>query len=373
MERLMDHVETRMNNKNKFKLGLFSANCSNGLTMTKASVRWTASWDNNVKAAQLADAAGLEFMLPVGRWKGYRGETNTQGESFETITWATGLLAATREVSVFGTVHVSLIHPVFAAKQIATADHIGQGRFGLNVVAGWNAAEFDMFGAELLPHDERYSYAEEWIRICKRIWTETEPFDVAGRYFTLKEVQGMPKPYSGRAPIIMSAGSSSAGRGFALRHVDCLFMIIVDMQELPAELTALRAGAGRPLRVFASGHLVCRPTRREAEDFYRYVVDEMGDWQAAEYTAKIREQGQSIPKDRLQQMKRRFVGGCGTYGVIGSYDDVVEEFARMSDAGLEGMAIGLINYIDEFPMVRDEVLPRMERRGLRQPFLGLSR
>jgi len=53
----MDRVETRLNNKNKFKLGLFSANCSNGLTMTKASVRWTASWDNNVKAAQLADAA----------------------------------------------------------------------------------------------------------------------------------------------------------------------------------------------------------------------------------------------------------------------------------------------------------------------------
>jgi alkanesulfonate monooxygenase SsuD/methylene tetrahydromethanopterin reductase-like flavin-dependent oxidoreductase (luciferase family) len=71
-------------------------------------------------------------------------------------------------------------------------------------------------------------------------------------------------------------------------------------------------------------------------------------------------------------MKRRFIGGCGTYCVIGSCDDVVDELAAMSDAGVEGMAIGLINYIDEFPALRDEVLPRMEWRGLRQPFAGLS-
>jgi dimethylsulfone monooxygenase len=366
----MHHDETWLSNPNKFKLGLFSANCSNGLTMTKAPGRWAASWDNNVKAAQLADDAGLEFVLPVGRWKGYGGETDTQGESFETITWATGLLSATKRISVFGTLHISLIHPVFAAKQIATADHVGKGRFGLNLVAGWNSAEFDMFGTELLPHDERYVFAEEWITIAKRLWTESRAFDVNGRYFTLKEVQGLPKPYNGRAPLIMSAGSSHAGRDFAMRHVDCLFMVIVDIDKLGAELAALRASAGKAFPTFASGHLVCRASRKEAEDYYHYVVDELGDWEAADYMAKAREQGQSIPKDRLQAMKRRFVAGCGTYGVVGSFDDVVDQFARMSEAGLAGMAIGLINYIDEFPLLRDEVLPRMERLSLRQRFTG---
>jgi alkanesulfonate monooxygenase SsuD/methylene tetrahydromethanopterin reductase-like flavin-dependent oxidoreductase (luciferase family) len=349
----MGQVVTRMDNANKFKLGLFSTNASNGLTMTKAPDHWTASWDNNMKAAQLADSAGLEFLLPIGRWKGYRGETNTQGETFETITWATGLLAATREISVFGTVHVSLIHPVFAAKQITTADHVGKGRFGLNIVAGWNADEFDMFGVNLLPHDERYAYAEEWISIAKRIWTEEDAFDFKGRYFALKD-------------------SSGAGRAFATRHVDCLFMAIVDIATLPRELEALRASAARRFRTFASGHLVCRKTRKEAEDYYHYIVDEMGDWKAADYIQKAREQGQSLPKERLQEMRRRFVGGVGTYGVVGSYDDVVQEFTIMSQAGLEGMALGLVNYIDEFPIVQDELLPRMERRGLRKPFKGLA-
>lgn len=58
--------------------------------------------------------------------------------------------------------------------------------------------------------------------------------------------------------------------------------------------------------------------------------------------------------------------------VVGSYDDVVDEFERTCAAGLEGMAIGLINYIDDFPMLRDEVLRRMERRGLREPFVSTT-
>src|SRR6516165_10914431 len=88
--------ETRIYNKNKFKLGLFGMNCSGGLSLTKAPERWDASWDNNVKAAKLADEAGLEFLLPIGRWHGYQGESDTQGTTFETITWACGLLASTQ-------------------------------------------------------------------------------------------------------------------------------------------------------------------------------------------------------------------------------------------------------------------------------------
>ncbi|WP_236792195.1 LLM class flavin-dependent oxidoreductase [Amycolatopsis sp. GM8] len=355
---------------NKFQLGLFASNCSNGMTMTKAPERWENTWENNVRAAQLADEAGLEFMLPVGRWKGYGGETDSQKSSFETITWATGLLAVTKNISVFGTVHVALIHPVFAAKQMATADHVGRGRFGLNVVAGWNAAEFGMFGVPLMAHEDRYAYAEEWLSVAKRIWSEPEPFDYNGQFFQLKDVQGMPGPYRGEAPLVMSAGSSQAGSAFAFRNADCLFMVINDLDSMAKQVADLHAMAtDRKFGVFASSHLVCRPTRKEAEDYYHYIVDEMGDWAAADYMAKARETGKSIEKETLQQkqMKRRFIAGSGTWPVVGSYDDVVETYSRFSAAGLQGVAVGLINYIDEFPHLRDEVLPRMERAGLREP------
>ena len=56
--------------------------------------------------------------------------------------------AATKHITVFGTVHALIFNPVVAAKEMVTADHIGEGRFGLNIVVGWNEGEFDMFGVD---------------------------------------------------------------------------------------------------------------------------------------------------------------------------------------------------------------------------------
>jgi dimethylsulfone monooxygenase len=359
---------TRMDSGNRFALGLFGFNCSGGLAMTKAPERWDASWDNNVMAAKLAEAAGLEFVLPIARWHGYRGETDSEGTSFETLSWASGLLDATRELAVFGTVHVSLINPVFAAKQAVTASHIGKGRFGLNVVSGWNEGEYDMFGVKLLDHDERYAYTEEWVAIVRRLWTDADPFDFTGRYFDLKGVIGKPKPYGDAHPLLMSAGSSRAGRVFATRHADCLFMSTLHVEKLAGEIAALRAMAGgRVVRFYTSGHIVSRPTQKEAEEYYRYVVHEMGDWEAAEHIIAIRVQGQSHPPEMLRQLVERLIGGVGTFPMVGSFDGVTAQMKQMSDAGLSGLAFGLVNYIDEFPFVRDELLPRLERLGLRQP------
>ena len=368
----MPRHSTRMYGPNKFKLGLFAMNCSNGLTMTKAKERWDHSWDNNVIAAKLADEAGIEFLLPIGRWHGYRGETDTEGSSFETLTWASGLLASTKEISVCGTLHISFLNPVFAAKQIVTADHIGKGRFGLNIVSGWNQGEFEMFGVPFLPHEIRYDYTEEWVAIARKVWSEDKPFDFKGQWFDLKGVLGKPKPWGDTTPMLISAGLSKEGRGFAARNVDCLFMAIMNVDTLADEITAVQEiakSANRTFGVYASGHMMARKTRKEADEFYHYIVHEQGDWEAAEHAAHIRTKGRETPYAQLQKLKERLISGVGTYPVIGSYDEVAAQFKQMSDSGLGGMAIGLVNYITEFPHLRDEVLPRMERLGLRLPHM----
>ena len=135
-----------MYNANVLKIGMFGANCSSSRTATKAPERWSASWPDCLALARMADDAGIDFMLPIGRWKGYGGDTDFHGTTLETMTWACGLLAATKRITVFGTVHAPLFNPVIAAKEFVTADHIGEGRFGLNIVAGWNEGEFEMFG-----------------------------------------------------------------------------------------------------------------------------------------------------------------------------------------------------------------------------------
>ena len=156
-----------MYNGNALKIGLFGANCSSGRSATKVPERWSASWPDCLAVAKLADEAGLDFMLPIARWKGYGGDTDFHGHSLETITWAVGLLAATKRMTVFGTVHAPLFHPLIAAKEFVTADHIGEGRVGVNLVVGWNEGEFDMFGVKQREHDARYDYAQEWIDVVK--------------------------------------------------------------------------------------------------------------------------------------------------------------------------------------------------------------
>jgi alkanesulfonate monooxygenase SsuD/methylene tetrahydromethanopterin reductase-like flavin-dependent oxidoreductase (luciferase family) len=238
----------------------------------------------------------------------------------------------------------------------------------LNIVAGGNEPEFEMFGVKLLPHDDRYLYAEEWITIVKRIWSENEPFDFKGQFFDMKGVVSDPKPHNGVNPTIISAGSSGAGRAFAVRHSDCLFMNIVDFDKLAQELVELRASTPTGgANVFASGHVMCRPTAKEAAEFHHYIVHEQGDWNAVDHIIGLRAQQKSVPMEKLVKMKERLIGGIGTFPIIGDPDTVAATFKKLSDAGIDGMAIGFIDDIKELPLFRDEVLPRMERLGLRQP------
>ena len=220
-----------MHNGNALKIGLFGANCSSGRAAHAVPERWSASWEDCLALARMADAAGIDFMLPIGRWKGYGGDTDLHGESLETITWATGLLAATSRITVFGTVHAPLFHPIIAAKQIVTADHVGQGRFGLNIVAGWNEGEFEMFGVQQREHEARYAYAQDWIDAIKKAWGPKEDFDFDGEHIKLKKVRAKPKPYGGSRPLIMNAGSSGSGQAFAIRNCDAFFTATAESRQ----------------------------------------------------------------------------------------------------------------------------------------------
>ena len=71
-------------------------------------------------------------------------------------------------------------------QQFVTADLISRGRFGVNIVCGWNQDEFEMFGAEQRDHDARYEYADEWLTVIERLWSNPNPIDFDGRYFKLK-------------------------------------------------------------------------------------------------------------------------------------------------------------------------------------------
>ena len=358
-------------NENRLKLGFFSPNCSSGMSVTKAPERWVNSWENNIELAKLADEAGIEFLLPIARWIGYGGETDFHGSVLETITWATGLLAHTQHINVFATVHTAFIHPVVAAKQLATADQLGNGRLGLNVVAGWNKPEYDAFGIDLPEkHTDRYALAQEWFDVVRKIWNHDGPFDWNGEFFKLKGIYGYPRPYDGTPPIMNAAGSQE-GRQFATRNADYLFCISIDPEQSKQEVIDIKNQAkahGRTTGAVTLSHVVCRPTKKEAEDYLDYYANEVADWDAVDNLMRLQGlHAQSFPADALEMLRGRFAAGHGTFPLVGDPDTIADEMARIADAGFAGTTISFVDYVKEFPYFRDEVLPRLEARGLRVP------
>jgi alkanesulfonate monooxygenase SsuD/methylene tetrahydromethanopterin reductase-like flavin-dependent oxidoreductase (luciferase family) len=363
-----------MYNGNALKIGLFGANCSSGRSATKVPERWSASWPDCLKLARLADEAGLDFMLPIARWKGYGGDTDFHGRSLETITWAVGLLCATKRMTVFGTVHAPLFHPLIAAKEFVTADHIGEGRVGVNIVVGWNEGEFDMFGVKQREHDVRYDYAQEWIDIVKAAWTRDGTFDFDGQFFQLKGGRAYPKPCGDARPLLMNAGSSDAGQAFALRNCDAFFVATAGSRKSLEgsavkvnEVKTAAAALGRDIEVFTVGQVICRPTQNEADDYYQHAIIDNADWGAVDgMLANKSMTPQTMPAEEYEAKRRYFAANAiGGYPFVGTPDRIAEELTIISQAGVRGIGLSFVNYLDEVPYFCDEVLPRLVRQGIR--------
>lgn len=362
---------TAMYNDNRLNIGLFGANCSSGRAVTTVPERWSGAWRDTLALAKAADAAGIDFMLPIGRWKGYGGDTDYQGATLETLTWASGLLAATQNISVFGTVHAPLFHPLIAAKEFVTADHIGEGRFGLNVVCGWNEGEFDMFGVAQRDHERRYDYAQEWIDIVKRALSPDNDFDHKGEYFDLKGVRLKPKPWGGARPMMMNAGSSEAGRSFALRNCDGFFTSAsrVSLEETRDKVQGIKAQAadyGREIDVYTVGVMTLRRTAKEAQDYYRHAIIDGADWSAVRDILALKKiSPETVGQDEYNLKKTQYANGMGGLPIVGDPDMVANMFADLSRAGLRGVGISMVNYGDELPLFVEEVLPRLKKMGVR--------
>jgi FMNH2-dependent dimethyl sulfone monooxygenase len=363
-----------MGTKNALKIGIFGANCSSARSATIVEERWMATWPDCLEIGRAADEAGIDFLLPIARWKGYGGSTDFHGSTFETMTWATALLASTKRIVVFGTIHAPLFNPLIAAKEFVTADHVGSGRFGLNVVCGWNEGEFQMFDVEQKDHESRYDYAQEWIDAVKMAWTAPGDFDFKGAFFDLRGARAFPKPYGGSQPLIMNAGASTVGQAFAFRNCDAFFtstpssrLSIAENARRVDEIRAEGLRQGRMIDVYTVGLVVCRKTEQEARDYYHEALIENADWGAVDEMLRLKNiTRQTVSAEEFDAKRRYFAGhGIGGYPFIGTPDTIADELANLSRAGVRGIALSFVNYLSEFPLFRDEVLPRLVKLGVR--------
>ena len=134
------------------------------------------------------------------------------------------------------------------------------------------------------------------------------------------------------------------------------------MPELKRDITA----GGRDVGIYTTAFVVCRPTRREAEEFYHWYAVENADEGAVE--TMLRGRGylaRGLAPDVIARLRQRMAGGNGGYPIIGSPDDVAAEMQKLNALGIDGIALGFVNGLKYLPYVRDEVLPRLTKLGLR--------
>ena len=361
-------------NDNKLKLGTFGTNVSSGCAITTAPEAYVMNWPNTLKLARTADRLGFEALVPVARWKGFGGESNFNGTAFETYTWAAGLAQATQDTCVLTTSHVPTVHPIMAAKQATTVDHISGGRFALNIVCGWFAPELEMFGAKIMEHDQRYDYAAEWIEIIKRLWTEDEEFDYEGKFLKVTKGYAMPKPVQRPFPPLMNAGSSGKGQHFAAKYADMAFVAIdpTDLEKSKGLIDSYRRLAreeyGREIQVWTSAYITQRDTQKEAENYWHYFTVEKSDDAAIDNLLRIQfVQAQRLLNEDMETRRKQMRGGWGGYRIVGTPERVVDGLKGLSDIGIDGALLSWLDYDDGFHRFETQTLPLLEQAGLRKP------
>src|SRR4029078_3500633 len=95
----------------------------------------------------------------------------------------------------------------------------------------------------------------------------------------------------------------------------------------------------REIEVFRVGEVVCRPTQKEAEDYYHYAVIEMADWGSVDRMLEIKNiTPQTVGAEEYKKKREYFASrAIGGYPFIGSPDHVAGELANLSRGGVRGI------------------------------------
>ncbi len=357
----------------KIKLGTFGTNLKSGCAITTGEGALKGDWASALRLAKLADEMEFEAIVPVGRFRGVGGESDYGSTSFDSYTFAAALGAVTEHPAVFSTSIVPSIHPILAAKQCATIDHVSNGRFALNLVTGWNRLEIEMFGLPMLEHDARYDCAVEWLEILKMLWTRDEPFDYEGRYYKINKGLLKPQPIQSPAPPIMCAGGSPKGRHFAAKYCDIVFTGFEDRSSLAAmqataeEYRALaRNEYGREIKLWSHAYIVQGETEEEAQRIFNYYVNEKADVAGADNMVQMLGlNSQTWSKEGFERLKQHLIAGWGAYPLVGTPVQIVDGIQLLSDAGVDGLVLSWPGYMDGVDKFKDGVLPLLKQVGLR--------
>ena len=351
-------------------IGLFIPIGNNGWLISSNAPQYMPSFALNKRIALAAEQYGLDFLLAMIKLRGYGGKTEfwDHNSSNPSRSWR-GLAAATERIRLFATAPSLILPPAFMARMAVTIDSIAPGRFGVNLITGWQRPEYAQMG--LWPGDEhfsrRYDQLEEYAQVLEDLWT-TGQSDFRGDYFQMEDCRLSPLP-SQRIKVVC-AGQSRRGLDFMARHADYNFCIGKGINTpraltaMVAEVKAAARGVGRHVEALSVFVVIADETDEAAFakwEHYKAGADiEALDWLARQTAADTRS-GSDTNVRQYVMPETAVSHGFGM--LIGSYASVARMLDELDDVeGLGGVMLVFDDFVAGVEAFGQYIQPLMHSR-----------
>lgn len=327
------------------------------------------------------------------------------------------MAAVTQHVGFGVTAAVTFEHPYLLARRLSTLDHLTKGRVAWNVVSSYLDSAARNIGMDRqLGHDERYVLAEEYMEVVYKLWEgswedgavlrdkergiftdarKVHPIEHEGKYFKVPGFH-LCEPSPQRTPVIFQAGASKAGRAFAARHAEGMFVLATSpetAQTLTAQIRAEVAAAGREpdaLKIFALLTVITgvddAAAQRKYEEYLSYtsatgMLALYGGWTGLDFSTldpdaplaavendSLRTTLESLAADGQtwtvrEVVRRRSIGGLGPV-LVGGPQTVADALERWVDeGGVDGFNLAYAVTPASTTDFIDYVVPELRKRG----------
>jgi pyrimidine oxygenase len=353
------------------KVGVFLPIGSRGWLISTTSPKTMPSFDLNRTVAQRAEFYGLDFALSMIKLRGYDGPSEYWVHNLESFTLMAGLAAVTKRIQLFASVAVLTMPPALVARMATTIDSIAPGRFGVNIVTGWQPKEYQQMG--LWPGEKhfarRYDYVSEYVQIMRDLW-ERGRSDLKGEFFQMDDCVLSPRP---SAPIqVVGAGQSDRGMQFVAEYGDYNFVGAPGLNDYKAvaevvgRVSSAVRKTGRDVGALLLLMIITAETDEAAFakwEHYKAGTDMVAlQWQATQAGADTKMQDGSTASNLARVIKDP--QPTGIQKLIGSYENIarmLDEIAEIPDVA--GVMLTFDDFIVGMEQFGEHIQPRMKSRA----------
>jgi alkanesulfonate monooxygenase SsuD/methylene tetrahydromethanopterin reductase-like flavin-dependent oxidoreductase (luciferase family) len=184
--------------------------------------------------ADRAEAWGVDCV-----WLGEIHFTPVRSVISASLQVAGSIASRTRRLRVGTAVQVlPLSHPLRIAEEVATVDHISEGRFEFGIGRSGVVRTYDIFG---VPYGESQARFREALEIIRLSW-QGEPFSYEGQFYRVQDATVVPRPYQVPHPPIRMATTSDETFPAAGRMGLAIFVGLraTEIPDLQAQLAPYR-------------------------------------------------------------------------------------------------------------------------------------